>query len=702
MIIYVPVAVRIFSAQPTRRERLILLISLASALYLVKFLQYPINFAYFDEFIHVRTAQDIITSGHLFQPNPILPLSPYFPGLEIVVSSMSSLTGLSIFASGTLLIGIAQLLTVMALYHFYKLLIKSDRTAGIATVLYMANPGFLFDTAFAYESLALSLAVFVLFVVALRCFSASENRRGLTPVIWLAIGAVVVTHHLTSYTLTGLLLFWTCVALFLRVVGRLRRNRTSNSINRMFIGPGEAGILALALCILWLVFTGGSAVDYLAQYPIAAVQEILKVLAGHASTRQLFHSSAGAVIPKWEPLISYASIALILAGLVFSFLQLWKHHRTSTVILTLAAMAFIYPVSLGFHLIPQGAEMASRATEFAFLGVAFLLAIGVVGRWMFRAKRWRHPLVVTGLIGIVFLGQMVTGNGQVWARIPGPYLVVSDQRSIEPEGIDAAKWADMNLGPGHRIATDRINMLLMSTYGNQWITMDWNSSVSVQSIFTQQQFGPAVWAALQQDKVQYVVVDRRLSAGLPQAGVYFDIPWTASSPIALSALTKFDGVVDVSRVFDSGDIVIYDVEPLTNITQASLPLHALSVCAPTPSNALTHAQNYLGTLNDSSSGLTATIQLNGTQQQSGAICGTFKVTSTHSPVAGIPTNGTFGAVIASNGQVQLILTGTTGTVSLNVYGQTTSAGTIEGTYCSIQKAANACSNYGVLNVSPVR
>ncbi|HEY6542087.1 MAG TPA: hypothetical protein VIZ18_14180, partial [Ktedonobacteraceae bacterium] len=512
MVIYMPIAARIFSAQPSRQERLALLIFLAVALYLEKFLQYPLNFAYFDEFIHVRTAQDIITSGHLFHPNPILPLSPYFPGLEIVISSLSSLTGLSIFASGILVIGIVQLLTVLSLYHFYKHLANSDRTAGIATALYMANPGFLFDTAFAYESLALSLATFVLFVVTLRCYAKSERRRGLTPVIWLALAAVVVTHHLTSYTLTALLLIWTFVSLLLRVVRTFRRNPTWN--NRLGLGPGEAGILALGLCIAWLVFTGGKAVDYLAQYPVSSVKELLQVLSGHTSVRQFFHNTTGTAIPRWEPLISYFSIAVILAGLSFSFFQLWRHHRTSAVYLTLAAMALIYPVSLGFHLIPQGAEMAQRSTEFAFLGVGFLLAIGAVGRWMFLSKRWRHPVVIAGIVGIIFLGQTVTGNGQIWGRLPGPYLVVADQRSIEPEGISAAIWARMYLGPGHSVATDRINMLLMSTYGSQWVPMAWNSDVSVQSIFAEQQFGPDVWAALQADKVQYLVVDRRLSTGL--------------------------------------------------------------------------------------------------------------------------------------------------------------------------------------------
>ena len=104
LVLFLPIAVRLFSSKLARRERLGLLAVLAILFYFVKFLQYPLYFAYFDEFIHVRTSQDILATGHLFQPNPILSLSPFYPGLEIVTTAVSSFTGLSLFASGTILI----------------------------------------------------------------------------------------------------------------------------------------------------------------------------------------------------------------------------------------------------------------------------------------------------------------------------------------------------------------------------------------------------------------------------------------------------------------------------------------------------------------------------------------------------------------------------------------------------------------------
>jgi len=64
------------------------------------------------------------------------------------------------------------------------------------------------------------------------------------------------------------------------------------------------------------------------------------------------------------------------------------------------------------------------------------------------------------------------------------------------------------------------------------------------------------------DGVEYIVSDRRLSEQLPAGGEYFPDDPKANqytSPLPLAALTKFDRVEGVGRVFDSGNIVIYDV-----------------------------------------------------------------------------------------------------------------------------------------------
>jgi hypothetical protein len=63
------------------------------------------------------------------------------------------------------------------------------------------------------------------------------------------------------------------------------------------------------------------------------------------------------------------------------------------------------------------------------------------------------------------------------------------------------------------------------------------------------------------------VIDRRLGTRLPVVGIYFEMgepeTYTRTVPMDPVALAKFDGVDGVLRLFDNGDIVIYDIGALT-------------------------------------------------------------------------------------------------------------------------------------------
>jgi hypothetical protein len=315
-----------------------------------------------------------------------------------------------------------------------------------------------------------------------------------------------------------------------------------------------------------------------------------------------------------------------------------------------------------------------------------------------------------GILGVIFIGQMIVGNGQLWSRIPGPYMVVADNRSIEPEGITAAKWAGTHLGSGQRIATDRINMLLMTTYGNEWDVKNSNSDVSVSSVFTSQQFGSVVEAVLQQDRIQYLVVDRRLSTALPQIKQDFDVPLSGellTNPIEPAALAKFDGVQNVSRVFDSGDIIIYDVEPIANGSSAAPTLKPQPLCTPasltTASSSYRNvAKDYTGRIYDISTGRETNISLSGIQQAQGAFCGSLAGISTNTHITKSLSNGSFQGIITTNGQIHFILMSSTGRATASFTGFILADGGITGTYCSPGLDRGTCSDYGLWSIAPAR
>ncbi len=206
LLIFVPIAVRVLMPGTDRQERLTLVIVLGFALYLVKVLASPDAFTFGDEYIHLRSTQDILRTHHLFGFNPLLPTAAYYPGLGAVTAGLVDLTGLSPFASGVLIIGVARVLFSACFFLVAERVTGSGRAAAGASLIYAANPMFLFwSAAFSYENLALPLAAFVVWWLG-----RTRHGAGLPAltIAAIAIVAVTVTHHVVGFALTALLGAW--------------------------------------------------------------------------------------------------------------------------------------------------------------------------------------------------------------------------------------------------------------------------------------------------------------------------------------------------------------------------------------------------------------------------------------------------------------------------------------------------------------
>jgi hypothetical protein len=162
----------------------------------------------------------------------------------------------------------------------------------------------------------------------------------------------------------------------------------------------------------------------------------------------------------------------------------------------------------------------------------------------------------------VFLGGMMGGWPPYWGRLPGPYEVGASELSVEPQGVQGAYWAYDLLGPHNRIDTDFTNHLLQGAYGEQ------NASYHSPEVFTSPILTYANQRRLNSLSIEYLLVDYRLTEDLPTRGFYFNAyepdAFEHQKPIDAQSLDKFDLMSNVSRVFDSGDIIIYDVLDLSN------------------------------------------------------------------------------------------------------------------------------------------
>lgn len=553
LLLFVPTAFRLLSPAAARRERIGLLVVLAMNFYLVKVLYSPLEFRFSDEFQHWRSTDDIMQTGRLFQFQHFLPTSLVYPALQNVMVALISLTGLDIFSAGIVVMGLVRLLFVLALYLFYEQALDSAYVAGIASLLYMANPHYQFLNAmFTYQAFALPILAYVLFIIARKQRTHDVGSVGLHLALLLSLVTVVISHHLTSYLLLAFLVLWTLATFW-----RQRKRNGLYEPHRPEIGGTT--ILLFVLIVTWLVYVATVTVGYLVEPVSAVASELISLTTREANPGAVFRPPQG---PSWERYTSYAAVGVLLIGLALGTLQIARKHQRNALVLALGLGSFGYLGGVALRFTSGGAELAGRSFPFTFLPLAFVLAVGLAELSRLPRRPWIAQLVlVLPCIGI-YLGGLTSGWPPYWARLPGPYLVEASERSIEPQGVEAAKWARSALGRNNRMATNFTNFHLMGSYGAQ------DPVFGTSALFFAPRIGSEQVAEIRQKELDYFVVDKRLSSMLPVRGFYFE-GWEAmaqryTEPIAPGMLAKFDGVPNVSRVFDSGDIVIYDVRTLSH------------------------------------------------------------------------------------------------------------------------------------------
>lgn len=546
-----PVALRSLGTAAGRRERIVLVIFLGLGLNLLKVLHGPIAVTFTDEFAAWLNVEQLLSSGQLLSYNPLLPATAYYPGLPTAVSTVTSLSGIPIFQSAFIVVALARVVLMLSVFLFFENVTDSPRTASIATLVYAANPNFVFFGAqVAYESLALPLAFFALYVVARRRRTVGREAVVLTVLALAAIGATVVTHHLTSIALAAFLTGWAGVAAL----------RSGTRAEARQVAP--FALFAVIGAFTWSLYVATILVDYLNPVLSGAVGDLFRLLTGEGTARELFRY-AGQVAPAWEQLAGYASVALILVALPFGLWRIVRHRRHDAVAVTLALAALAYPASLAMRFTALGAETSNRASEFIFFGIGFVLAIALTEVATIKPRRFSTALLA-GLITTVFVGSLIVGWAR-WARLPGPYLVAADTRSVERQGVEVATWTRDTLGPGNRFVSDRTNRLLLGTYGQQRPVTGFGDRVDTKTLILSPRLSDAEERVARLGNVRYVLSDIRLSSSLPLGGIYVErgelaIVGAHRVPLSEARLTKFEAEPSISRIFDSGDIRIYDVE----------------------------------------------------------------------------------------------------------------------------------------------
>lgn len=561
VLVFAPAAVRIVALSTPVGERVVVAVGLGLILQFSRLILNPTSFAFHDELIHAETLRQIDETGRLFGFNPLLPVSAYYPGLEVVTSAVQRLTGVPAFTAAVITLTITRLIMVLAIIGVIRVLSGSYRAGAVGVLVYLANPQMLFfNSQYSYQTLALPLALLSVYLFAIR-------RRGgrFALVLPLAITACVVfTHHLTAAFLILAYVAWLILA-FVR--GRpMSSGPSTESIDRrariISIDRRGLGIMTgwgVMLLMLSVMIPGNPITSYLGAIGDSSSAEILGLTEGQ-NAKKLFSDSAGTGPAPWEQVLLIAAVLIATASLmlVLGYLRTsWRASRPLALLVGL--IAILYPVIPAGHLTQATAEVGDRAAGFVFIGTAVVVSV-----WWWQRQRTRRIQAVFAIgCTAVFLGNVVLGAGPTAGQLPGPYQISADARSVDADNIAAAKWEYVALPRDSVVYADRTSGLLAAAIGGQNTVLHVSTNIDASRLLLAPSVTSADIALIRKTNLDYLIVDTRLSTGLPHQQVYIESGEYGKAgrtePVTSDALNKFAVVRGVERIYDNGSLVIYDV-----------------------------------------------------------------------------------------------------------------------------------------------
>jgi hypothetical protein len=547
LLIAVPIFYRLTSREATMGERLMLVLLLAISLYGIKLVRDAPLFTFSDEFPHAFNADQITATHHLFHANSILKVTPYYPGLEGATSALAQITGISTYAAGSIVVGVARLALVGALFLLFLRVSGSPRTAGLAAGIYACSFNFLFWVAqYSYESLALPLLLLIMMALAEREADSRQALRAWSVPIVLAMLAVLVTHHLTSYALVS---FFAAVAIAYWYV-----RRSWDSPN-----PWRFAVLAAVLALAWLLIVASSTIGYLSPVLSGAIDSIVDTLSGEAPPRELFGKADSAVgdTPLVARALAVLAIAIMVAGLPFGLKQVWRRHRRQPFALVFLVAAVAFFATLALRLAPPAWETGNRASEFLFVGLAFVLAYAgfeLLRRWPRRPRLLRGLLA--GAISLTLIGNAI--SGWPWdSQLARPLRASASGETIVSPPLAMAEWAEHDV-EGGRFAAATADANLLLEPGDKTVLT--GPHPDIVDILEDPDLAEWQLPLLRRHDLRYVVSDLRPAAADGLRGYYFSAEGTDEGRLPRAVTAKFNHVPGAARVYANGPITVFDLE----------------------------------------------------------------------------------------------------------------------------------------------
>jgi hypothetical protein len=570
------------------RAAVLLLISYGIFTFIPKFLMSISGPIFFDEYGHFRHANALLANGNIFNSNPYLPIVRYFPGLSLVTVGVHEVTRLSIWHSGQIVILLAHCSVLLTIFSISKSIGLSQRASFIAAMAYSFNPSYMyFDTQYAYESLALPLAFFVV----LACIRARKSQTSRSSIFWMTTGAIaaslcIVTHHLSSLFMS--LLCLVVVVCVRPTVPNYRSRFTPRLASNLLTG------LAIFGTTSWLAGVAPSTFSYVWPHITSGFTEFTAIfgrvknapgtVGGTARAHAPFSGNA---VPIYERLAGYLTPFVVLSFFGVAMLVLlnekrgnrrlpstvWKILRNprkswqsldsnQRLVIMFVSLMGLYLISVPIALTNGGGEGAHRSWAYSYMGVS--VVVGYVSerllskripthgnRKQLRLIKILYASILSIGLGIVCVGNIAAGEDVLY-RFPGPYIFGTATRSRTSELIRLAKWAQQHLPPNAGIVTDTFTGEIIEAYTD--LRLPSFAQYGVYNIYVD---GPhpssSLRVVLRSGGFRYFILDKRIEYLVPQASLFpGDRGFTSISPVHLRDLNRsaFARVIYKSRNYE--------------------------------------------------------------------------------------------------------------------------------------------------------
>lgn len=522
-----------------------------------------------DEFAHLRQAIETSLRGEVGHVSHLLPITKEFPGLHQAVSAFARLTGLPLWHAGMLVIVLAHVLSVLAIYQLVRALGVIAPGAAAGAVFYTLNPSWAyFDTAVSYESLALPIALWCLAITLGACRCSSRPGPRYITAIALTAATLPIVHHLTTIILC--LIIGALIAVELTCRSWLKRLGTQRE--RIWPLTVAVGCLAVSIAFWW-----SNKYEWLVTYLSPALTRGGAQLtdltglgdqpdAAPTGERALF---SGAENPLYELAAGFLFPVLALVVFAIGLLVLWRlRSRQGSFPWAFAAIGAMYFASLPMVLTKGGAEGAHRSWAFSFIGLAVVcgIATGYVVTQRFRSGMLARPVTGVAIAGVVLIimsiGAASVGSN-VSTRFPGRPNVGDDMRSVSQEGGAVTAWMEARTAVDTPVMADRYVSQQLGSVGRM-ATLSPSVTFPIWDLYmSAEPVSPEVLQQVLDAEIRYFVVDARMSTTRPRLGFWFTVDEPGvdgTEPYPQSALDRFNCLPWLHAVYAAGPLTVYQVD----------------------------------------------------------------------------------------------------------------------------------------------